>query len=184
LQYLIPALLLLPIPLWIIISYNRFIKGKNIIGEAWSGIDVQLKRRHDLIPNLVDSVKGYSTHERELFQRITDLRARTMQAVSPVEKSRSESGLSGELRNLLAVAENYPDLKASGNFLNLQNQLSEIEDQIQFARRYYNGAVRDYNIRVESFPSMLIAAFFSFKKEEFFEITLTSEREPIKTEFK
>jgi len=183
LYYLIPIILLL-LPLWFIISYNRFIKGKNIISEAWSGIDVQLKRRHDLIPNLVDSVKGYSSHERELFQKITDLRVRTMQAVSPGEKSKSESGLSGELKNLFAVAENYPELKASQNFLSLQNQLSEIEDQIQFARRYYNGAVRDYNIRVESFPSMLIASVFNFRKEEFFEITLTSERESTKVDFK
>jgi LemA protein len=126
-----------------------------MITEAWSGIDVQLKRRHDLIPNLVESVKGYSTHERELFQKITELRIKTMQAVSSDEKSKSESGLSRELKNLFAVAENYPDLKASGNFLNLQNQLAEIENQIQFARRYYNGAVRDYNIRIESFPSIL-----------------------------
>ncbi len=107
-----------------------------------------------------------------------------MQAVSPGEKSKSESGLSGELKNLFAVAENYPELKASQNFLSLQNQLSEIEDQIQFARRYYNGAVRDYNIRVESFPSMLIASVFNFRKEEFFEITLTSERESTKVDFK
>ncbi len=181
--YLIMLILLL-IALWFAVSYNRFIKQKNMITEAWSGIDVQLKRRHDLIPNLVDSVKGYSTHERELFQKITESRIKTMQAVSPEEKSKSESGLSGELKNLFAVAENYPDLKASENFLNLQNQLAEIENQIQFARRYYNGAVRDYNIRIESFPSIIIAALFNFRKEEFFEITLSSERESTKVDFK
>ncbi|HVO72619.1 MAG TPA: LemA family protein [Ignavibacteriaceae bacterium] len=176
-------LLILLILVWFAFSYNRFVKQKNMISEAWSGIDVQLKRRHDLIPNLVDSVKGYTNYERELFERITDLRVKTMQAASPGEKSRAESGLSGELKNLFAVAENYPDLKASQNFLNLQNQLAETEDQIQFARRYYNGAVRDYNIRVESFPSIIIASIFNYKKEEFFEITLTSEKEPSKVNF-
>jgi LemA protein len=184
LPYLIPFIILLIVLLWGIFGYNRFIKGRNIISEAWSGIDVQLKRRHDLIPNLVNSVKGYTSYEKEVFEKITDLRTKTIEASSVTEKSRSESRLSGGLKNLFAVAENYPDLKASGNFLDLQKQLSETEDQIQFARRYYNGAVRDYNIRVESFPSLITAVLFNFKKEEFFEITLTSEREPSQVDFK
>ncbi len=138
---------------------------------------MQLKRRYDLIPNLVDAVKGYSTYERGLLQDITDLRAKSMQLNSAGEKAKPESELSGRLKSLLAVAENYPDLKANQSFLNLQQQLTEAEDQIQYARRYYNGAVRDYNTRVESFPSNIVASLLNFKKEEFFEISLATERE-------
>jgi len=162
---------------WFVYIYNRFVSQRNIVREAWSGIDVQLKRRYDLIPNLVDAVKGYSQYERELLQDITALRAKSMQLNSPGEKAKPESALSGRLKNLLAVAENYPDLKANKSFLNLQQQLTEAEDQIQYARRYYNGAVRDYNTRVESFPSNIIASIFNFKQEEFFEITFATERQ-------
>ncbi len=163
--------------IWFVYIYNRFIKQKNIVKEAWSGIDVQLKRRYNLIPNLVDTVKGYSGYEKELMQDITELRAKTMQLNSPGEKVQPESDLSGRLKTLLAVAENYPDLKASNNFLDLQQQLTEVEDQIQYARRYYNGAVRNYNTLIESFPANLIASVFGFRQEEFFEITLATERE-------
>ncbi len=162
---------------WFVYIYNRFVSQHNIVKEAWSGIDVQLKRRYDLIPNLVDAVKGYSSYERELLQDITALRAKSMLMNSPAEKAKPESELSGRLKNLLAVAENYPDLKANQSFLNLQQQLTEAEDQIQYARRYYNGAVRDYNTRVESFPSNLVASLFNFKKEDFFEISFATERE-------
>ncbi len=162
---------------WFVYIYNRFVSQRNIVREAWSGIDVQLKRRYDLIPNLVDAVKGYSQYERELLQDITSLRAKSMQLNSPGEKAKPESALSGRLKSLLAVAENYPDLKANQSFLNLQQQLTEAEDQIQYARRYYNGAVRDYNTRVESFPSNIIASLFNFKQEEFFEITFATERQ-------
>lgn len=162
---------------WFVYIYNRFVKQHNIVKEAWSGIDVQLKRRYDLIPNLVDAVKGYSQYERKLLEDITSLRAESMQLNSPGEKAKPESALSGQLKNLLAVAENYPDLKANESFLNLQKQLTETEDQIQYARRYYNGAVRDYNTRIQSFPSNLAASLFNFKEEEFFEITLATERQ-------
>lgn len=162
---------------WIALTYNSLVKQRNIVKEAWSGIDVQLKRRYDLIPNVVDSVKGYAGYEKELLQRITAMRTKTMQLNTPGEKVKPESELSGMLKNLLVVAENYPDLKANQNFLNLQNQLTEVEDQIQYARRYYNGAVRDYNTKVESFPSNIIASLSGFKIEEFFEISLATERE-------
>lgn len=162
---------------WFAFIYNQFISQRNIVNEAWSGIDVQLKRRYDLIPNLVKAVKGYSQYERELMQDITALRAKSMKLNSPGEKAKPESALSGRLKNLIAVVENYPDLKASQSFLNLQKQLTEVEDQIQYARRYYNGAVRDYNTRVESFPFNIVASLFNFKKEEFFEITYATERE-------
>lgn len=162
--------------IWTIIIYNLFIRDINLIREAWSGIDVQLKRRHNLIPNLVASVQGYSTHEKTLLEDITRKRSEAVKFESINDKAPVESDLSGMLKNLFIVAENYPDLKASENFLNLQNQLTEIEDQLQYARRYYNGAVRNYNIRVESFPSNLLAGLFNFKLENYFEITLATER--------
>lgn len=164
------------IVIWIVFVYNFFIRDRNLIKEAWSGIDVQLKRRHNLIPNLVASVKGYSSHEKTLFEDITKKRSEAAKIESIKEKAPAESDLSGMLKTLFVVAENYPDLKASQNFLNLQNQLVEIEDQLQYARRYYNGAVRNYNIRVESFPSNIIAGIFNFKQDNFFEITLATEK--------
>ena len=144
--------------------------------EAWSGIDVQLKRRHNLNPNLVTTVKGYSKHERNLFEDITEKRAKSTQVDNIKDKSAAETDLSGMLKNLFAVVEDYPDLKANENFLDLQNQLTEIEDQIQLSRRYYNGTVRNYNIRVESFPNNIVAGIFNFKPEDFFEITFVTER--------
>ncbi len=161
---------------WAIVIYNLFIRDRNRIKEAWSGIDVQLKRRHNLIPNLVASVQGYSRHEKTLLEDITKKRSEAVKSESVRDKAPAESDLSGMLKNLFVAVENYPDLKASENFLNLQNQLTEIEDQLQFARRYYNGAVRNYNIRVESFPSNIIAGLLAFKQENFFEITLATER--------
>jgi LemA protein len=162
--------------IWVIVIYNLFIHDVNLIKEAWSGIDVQLKRRHNLIPNLVASVQGYSKHEKSLLENITKKRSEASKFETIKDKAPVESDLSGMLKNLFVVAENYPELKASDNFLNLQNQLTEIEDQLQFARRYYNGAVRNYNIRVESFPSKIIAGIFNFKQENFFEITLATEK--------
>jgi len=161
---------------WFIFTYNLFIRDKNLIKEAWSGIDVQLKRRHNLIPNLVESVKGYSKYEKNLLENITQKRTEAAKIESIKEKAPAESDLSGMLKNLFIVAENYPDLKANKNFLDLQNQLVEIEDQLQYARRYYNGAVRNYNIRVESFPSNIIAGILDFKQDNFFEISLATER--------
>ncbi len=158
------------IALWGITIYNRLVKNRNLAEEGWSGIDVQLKRRTDLLPNLIETVKGYMTHEKELLSKVTELRSQSMKEVNPAEKGKLENALSKSLVNLFAVAENYPDLKANQNFLDLQNQLSEIEDQIQLARRYYNGTVRNLNIMIESFPNNIIAGYFKFEKKEYFEM--------------
>lgn len=163
--------------IWLIITYNLFVRDKNLIKEAWSGIDVQLKRRHNLIPNLVESAKGYSGHEKDLLENITQKRSEATKIESIKDKAPAESDLSGMLKNLFVAVENYPDLKANTNFLDLQKQLVEIEDQLQYSRRYYNGAVRNYNIRVESFPSNFIAGLFDFKQENFFEISLATEKQ-------
>ena len=165
--------------LFIVISgaiYNRFIQLKALLEEAYSGIDVQLKRRHDLIPNIVEAVKGYSQYERKTLENITQLRSQLMKA-SPTERDKMESQLSTGLKGLFAVAENYPDLKANQSFLSLQQQLSEIEDQIQMARRYYNGTVRNNNILVQSFPSSIIAGIFHFQPQKFFEIEYATDRQ-------
>jgi len=164
------------IVIWIVFTYNLFIRDKNLIKEAWSGIDVQLKRRHNLIPNLVESVKGYSQHEKNLLEDITRKRSEAVKVDNIKDIAPAESDLSGMLKNLIVITENYPDLKANTNFLELQKQLVEIEDQLQFARRYYNGAVRNYNIRVESFPSNILAGIFNFKQDNFFEISFATER--------
>lgn len=156
--------------------YNKLVRLKNMVEEGWSGIEVQLKRRANLIPNLIETVKGYMGHERELLTKITDLRAQSMNARQVGEKGRLEGLLSRSLANVFAVAEGYPDLKANQNFLDLQNQLSDIEEQIQLARRYYNGTVRNMNIKVESFPSNIVAGMFNFTKAEFFEIEDEADR--------
>jgi LemA protein len=156
--------------------YNKLVRLKNLVEEGWSGIEVQLKRRANLIPNLIETVKGYMGHERELLTKITDLRAQSMSARQVAEKGRLEGLLSRSLANVFAVAEGYPDLKANQNFLDLQNQLSDIEEQIQLARRYYNGTVRNMNIKVESFPSNIVAGMFNFTKAEFFEIEDEADR--------
>ena len=156
-----------------IVIYNRFIKRQNLVMEAWSGIDVQLKRRHNLIPNLIETVKGYSKHEAKVLSELTELRTGSQQVG---ERGQQETQISQAIKNLLVVAEDYPDLKASQNFLDLQDNLDEIETEIQHARRYYNGAVRDLNILVESFPSNLIAKIFGFALAEFFELDSTASR--------
>jgi LemA protein len=173
----LPLMICIAIVFFFLVIYNRLVRSKNLIREAWSGIDVQLKRRSTLIPNLVETVRGYSQHEKELFENIAELRERSAQTVLLKDKAGAEGQLSGGLKSLFAVAEAYPELKASGNFLALQKELVEVEDQIQYARRYYNGVIRDYNIWVESFPSNLVALLFGFKREEFFEISLATERE-------
>lgn len=169
--------LALVIVIWGIITFNRFIRGRNLIREAWSGIDVQLKRRYNLIPNIVESVKGYSKHERRLFEDVARLRSRCIDANGTREQGEAENALSRTIKSLFAVAEDYPDLKASRSFLDLQKNLVEIEDQIQLARRYYNGTVRNFNIRVESFPGMLVAGLCGFTQADFFEIEYATERE-------
>jgi LemA protein len=168
--------------IFVIVTYNAFIRLKNLCDNAWSDVDVQLKRRYDLIPNLVNTVKGYASHEREVLENVTKARAEATTAKTPAEQSKAENMLTGALRQLFAVAENYPELKANTNFLDLQKNLSEIEDDIQNARRYYNAVVRDNNIKVESFPSNIIATIFSFKKREFFEMA-EGERAVPKVEF-
>ncbi len=155
------------VAVWGVITYNRFIKRKNVVREAWSGIDVQLKRRHNLIPNLIETVKGYARHEIDTLAKLVSMRTG---AQDVAERGMQESKVSSAIRNLFAVAEQYPALKANTNFLDLQDNLDEIENQIQHARRFYNGAVRDFNTLCESFPSNLIARFFGFRVAEFFEL--------------
>jgi LemA protein len=169
--------------LWVIITYNRFVALRNMLREAWSGIDVQLKRRYDLIPNLVETVKGYAAHEKKLMEEVTALRGRCMGAEGPDAKADAENALSLGIRKLIAVAEAYPQLRASENFSGLQNSLSEIEDQLQLARRYYNGTARDFNILLESFPSSLIGKKFSFEPAAFFEIESALERQAPRVSF-
>jgi len=170
------------IVLWIILVFNRLVTLRNRTKEAWSDIDVQLKRRYNLIPNLVETVKGYAAHERELFEKVTKARAMAMQAQSVKEKGEAENMLSGTLKSLFAVAENYPDLKASTNFLELQRELRDTEDKIQASRRFYNTNVRDLNIKVESFPTNIVAGLLGFKKRDFFEAE-GGEREVPKVNF-
>jgi LemA protein len=154
-----------------IASYNRFVSQRNLVRDAWANIDTELRRRYDLIPNLVETVKGYASHEREVFENVTKARAMATAATgSPAEQAAAEGPLVAALRQLFAVAENYPDLKANQNFLALQSELSNTEDRLQTARRFYNSNVRDYNRRVQSFPSNLVASSFGFKEEQFFEV--------------
>jgi LemA protein len=152
------------------IVYNSLVRKKNLAQEGWSGIDVQLKRRADLIPNLVETVKGYASHERTIFENVAQRRANAMQASSPDERSKAEGLLTRALGQLFAVAENYPDLKANRNFQQLQSSLAEIEEQIQLARRYYNATVRELNIGIQSFPSNLVASLFHFQPLPYFEL--------------
>ncbi len=168
--------------LWIVGIYNGLITLKNRVDEAWSDIDVQLKRRYDLIPNLVETVKGYATHERELFEKVTQARTQAMGAGTVAEKGQAENMLSGTLKSLFAVSENYPELKANQNFLELQRELTDTEDKIQASRRFYNGNVRDFNIKIEVFPDMIIAKQLGFTKREFFEIE-QKEKEPVQVKF-
>lgn len=164
--------------LYVISLYNQLVKKRQMVEEGWSGIDVQLKRRADLIPNLLETVKGYASHEREALEAVTDMRTRASSVASSDVAGRAQAeGLLGQaLGRLFAVAENYPDLKASANFLELQASLEGIEDALQMARRYYNGAVRALNVLVESFPSNLVANQFGFRKSEYFEIEDAAER--------
>ncbi|KXK08392.1 MAG: LemA family protein [Candidatus Dojkabacteria bacterium] len=162
--------------------YNGLVRAKVIVDEAWSGIDVQLKRRYDLIPNIVETIKGYAKHEKETFEKVTMLRSQAMQTSDVAEKGKLENQLTQTLKSLFAVAENYPELKANENFLNLQGTLNEIENEIQGARRYYNGAVRDYNTKIMVFPNNLIAGLLGFKSREFFEAD-EAEKENVKVSF-
>jgi LemA protein len=179
-------LTLVVIALWIIILYNGLIKLRNRAEEAWSDIDVQLKRRYDLIPNLVETVKGYAAHEKGLFENVTNARAAALtasQSGDPKEITRAENALSGTLKTLFAVSENYPDLKSSNNFIELQRELRDTEDKIQASRRFYNTNVKDFNTKLQSFPANLIADALGFGKKEFFELDNQEAKEPIKVNF-
>ena len=156
--------------LWIIYAFNRFVSMRNRAKEAWADIEVQLKRRYDLIPNLVNTVKGYATHESSAFENVTKARAAALGASGMVEKGQAENTLTSALKSVFAISEAYPELKANQNFLALQNELSDTENKIQAARRFYNGNVRDLNTSVESFPGNVIAGTFKFSKMEFFDI--------------
>ncbi|HEV8563989.1 MAG TPA: LemA family protein [Actinomycetota bacterium] len=154
-----------------VVSYNRFVSQKNTIRDAWANIDTELRRRYDLIPNLVETVKGYASHEREVFENVTKARAMATAATgSPAEQAAAEGPFVAAMRQLFAVAENYPELKANENFLALQQELSNTEDRLQTSRRFYNSNVREYNRRVQSIPSTVIAGMFHFAEAEFFEI--------------
>ncbi len=169
--------------LYWLLSRNSMVGARNRVDEAWSGIDVQLKRRHDLVPNLVETVKGYATHEREVFEKTSQARAQAMSARTPAEASKAEGQLSAALTDLRAVAENYPQLRATENFQKLQNELMEIEDEIQAARRIYNSNVQSYNTKIQVFPNSLIANSSGFTARQFFEIADAAEREPVQVSF-
>lgn len=162
--------------IWLVLTYNGLITLRNRTDEAWSDIDVQLKRRYDLIPNLVNTVKGYATHESGVFQKVTEARSRAMSAESPHEKAEAENMLSNTLKSLFAVVEAYPELKANANFAKLQDELSDTENKIQASRRFYNGNVRDFNTKLQVFPTNMIGGMLGFKKYEFFEVGDEAER--------
>ncbi|PIR71822.1 MAG: hypothetical protein COX89_00805 [Candidatus Nealsonbacteria bacterium CG_4_10_14_0_2_um_filter_37_10] len=174
------------IVLWLILTYNRLITLKNRAKEAWSDIDVQLRRRYDLIPNLVETVKGYAGHEKTVFENVTKARAQAItagQSNDPKKVGQAENFLSSALKTLFAVAENYPQLRASENFLELQRELRDTEDKVQAARRFYNTNVRDINIKIESFPANIVANIFRFARMDFFEIEEAGAKEPVKVNF-
>ena len=168
-----------------VVSYNRFISQRQLITDSWRDIDVELQRRHDLIPNLVSTVKGYAAHEKAVLESIATARAAAIQALgsSPADREQAENAVTQRLTGLLAVAEAYPELKASANFQQLQHELSETEDRLAAARRFYNGNVRDYNTRVQAFPSRLIASMASFELKTYFEIADASIGQPVPVEF-
>ncbi len=162
--------------------YNGLVKLKNSVEEAFSTMDVYLKKRHDLIPNLVETVKGYASHEKETLEKVIQARNMATQSKSPEESIQNENMLSGTLRSLFAISENYPDLKANTNFLDLQNQLKAVEEDIAYSRKYYNAVVKTFNIKIESFPSNLVAGMFNFTKRTMFEIS-EEDRENVQVKF-
>jgi len=170
---------------WVIFMYNRFVTLVNRAKEAWADIQVQLKRRYDLIPNLVETVKGYATHERQAFENVTNARAQSMQAGTPRDKAAAENMLTGALKSLFAVAEAYPDLKANQNFLQLQRELGDTEDKIQASRRFYNTTVMTLNTAEQTFPGNVVASAFGFKPMDLFELSAadSAAAEPVKVQF-
>ena len=180
---LILLVVVVVIALWAVAIYNGLVRRKNVVAEAWSGIEAQLKRRADLIPNLVETVKGYATHERTTFDELARLRSAGQGQSDPGARAQTEQAITAAIGKVMAVAEAYPELKASANFQALQSDLSDIENQIQMARRYYNGTVRDFNVMIEQFPSNLVAGMGSFKPAAFFQIDNEADRSAPKVSF-
>ena len=180
---LITAAVIVLLLFWLAGTYNSFIKKRNIVDESFSTMDVYLKKRFDLIPNIVETVKGYASHEKETLAQVVKARSMISEASTPEQRLAGENALTGTLRSLFAVAEAYPDLKANTNFMNLQNQLTDIENDIAQSRKYYNACVRDFNIKAESFPSNIIAGMFGFKKFPMFEVESEQERQNVKVQF-
>lgn len=168
---------------WFVAAYNGFVRLVNRTKEAWADIDVQLKRRYDLIPNLVEAVKGYAKHENEAFENVTKARANALGAQSVKEKETADMGVTSALKSLFAIAEAYPELRAVESFIKLQEELSDTENKIQAARRFYNGNVRDLNTKLEMFPSNIVGSMFKFEKREFFELDEEAAKEPVKVSF-
>ncbi|MEX1008168.1 MAG: LemA family protein [Acidimicrobiia bacterium] len=168
--------------LWLMLGYNGLVKRRNRVDGAWSQIDVQLKRRHDLIPNLVETVKGYAAHERGTFEAVTNARANAINAQGPGQQAQAENVLSGALKSLFAVAEAYPDLKANQNFLNLQEELTSTEDRIAYARQFYNDSVVSYNTKIQQFPTVILANTFNFDRRELFDAA-PEDTEPVQVQF-
>ena len=169
--------------LWIIAVYNSFVRLVNRTKEAWADIEVQLKRRYDLIPNLVETVKGYATHEREVFERVTEARTKALGAQSLRDKEVADNMVTSALKSIFAIAEAYPQLRAVESFIRLQEELADTENKIQAARRFYNSNVRDLNIRIETLPYNLIAGIFKFEKQEFFQLNQEVAKEPVRIKF-
>jgi len=175
--------LLIIVALWLVAVYNGLVNLRNRVREAWAQIDVQLKRRYDLIPNLVEVVKGYAAHERETLERVIQARQAALEAKGPAAQAQAENMITGALRQLFALSEAYPNLKANENFLALQEELSSTENKISFARQYYNGEVRTLNTRIETFPTNIVARMFNFQPAEFFEVQDAAQREAPKVKF-
>ncbi len=175
--------IIIVIAVWLVGIYNGLVRLKNKVAEAWSDIDVQLKRRYDLIPNFVETVKGYAKHESGVFTKVTEARSRAMQAGNLKDKAKAENMLTDTLKSLFAVAENYPDLKASTNFSKLQDELATTENKIEASRRYYNGTTRDFNNKIQIFPNNIVAGMLGFKDKEFFGVDNEEEKKNIKVEF-
>ena len=180
--YIILGLVIL-VGLWGIGTFNALVRRRNVVAEGWSGIETQLKRRADLIPNLVETVKGYATHERTTFDELARLRSASQSGQDMTQRAQTETAISAAIGRIMAVAESYPQLRASENFQSLQKELADIEDQIQMARRYYNASVRDLNVAVEQFPSNVIAGSFGFKRADFFQIENAADRQVPKVAF-
>ena len=179
---IIVVVLVVGVVLFFWLGYNSLVRRRNQVDNAWSQIDVQLKRRHDLIPNLVETVKGYAAHERGTFEAVTNARANAINAQTPAAQAQAENVLSGALKSLFAVAEAYPDLKANQNFLNLQEELTASEDRVAYARQFYNDSVLSYNTRIQQFPTVVLAGMFNFEKREFFDAA-PEDAEPVQVQF-